>query len=800
MTDKISGLNWFTNKSVDAITPDLINKVLYGYGTDDDTASDIGTDTDIDDEAVIEDNTTNETNTDNTTTSANGTQAAGETTTETPQEPAYTEEEKEQLVNQLEQYIDQYLEVACEGLSIEEAAAFSEYMSGLTEEFAENYLNSKSGSAVNLDDAIEEYQQFIINEAAQWRAGNETASGTMSSLLNSTPDELYNNLIDEVEKALEGNNRIGTMEAETLKDLTADYLISTMLNGSTDTSLLKGINSAYSLDSDYLNLLSIVNKLKTETDAQTQLQLLNEAKEAFDAFVEKGQNMNNLKDTLIDGIEVRDTARAAEEKEQLREDILPMVDEYMEAYIQENPDLSEEEINQIYEYLKSSLDEFLDSEVSGEEKAGRMDTRLIVFLDGKIEQQQEVAAMLEELKANPTEKFDKMQALADEVMDDKFVSGVEKDELVDKTSDFLINQLLNDADCSDLLKNISSKYSSNEDYQNAVALVKQLKVSTNPDEMQELYDEAKASMSKFLDNYKGTALAKAIQASGPIEIDDTQKDRIMLNSTIAADYEANKSRSLGGRIATKDKMSRMEEVQAMAREDLNAVATALKEDLKEQLGSNYDEAKVSQWIINATNDTIALFTENNYEHDCSGDYNVPNDSQAFVWNYRGSIKKHKNEKGRWSYNVQALTNTFIEKFNESAKLNYTTGTDPSQNTYDKENVITNSVGNDYYLNKSYSNEDKSALFNQINSTLTSVSSALRTSLGAQGIDIEDINTIIDDSIAETLDDVTINIRNKTMFRNRSYSYNTVNLVDTFLAKVEEKAGLVKQIEEEDENQ
>lgn len=798
MTDKISGLNWFTNKSVEAITPDLINKVLYGYGTDDDTSTDIGTDTDVDDEAVIEDNTTNEANTDNTTTSTNETQEAEETT-ETPQEPAYTEEEKEQLVNELEQYIDQYLEIACEGLSIEEAEAFSEYMSGLTEEFAENYLNSKSGSAVNLDDAIEEYQQFIINEAAQWRAGNETASGTMSSLLNSTPDELYNNLIDEVEKALEGNNRIGTMEAETLKDLTADYLISTMLNGSTDTSLLKGINSAYSLDSDYLNLLSIVNKLKTETDAQTQLQLLNEAKEAFNAFVEKGQNMNNLKDTLIDGIEVRDTARAAEEKEQLREDILPMVDEYMEAYIQENPDLSEEEINQIYEYLKSSLDEFLDSEVSGEEKAGRMDTRLIVFLDGKIEQQQEVAAMLEELKANPTEKFDEMQALADEVIEDKFVSGVEKDELVDKTSDFLINQLLNDADCSDLLKNISSKYSSNEDYQNAVALVKQLKVSTNPDEMQELYDEAKASMSKFLDNYKGTALAKAIQASGPIEIDDTQKDRIMLNSTIAADYETNVSRSLGGRIATKDKMTRMEEVQAMARADLEAVATALKEDLQEQLGSDYDAAKVSQWIINATNDTIAMFTENNYEHDCSGDYNVPSDSQAFVWNYRGSIRKHKNEKGRWSYNVQALTNTFIEKFNEASKLSYTTGTDPSQNTYDKENVIANSVGNDYYLNKSYSNEDKTALFNQIKSTLTSVSTSLITNLSAQGIDIEDINTIIDDSIAETLDDVTINIQNKTLFRNRSYSYNTVNLVDTFLAKVEEKAGLVKQIEEE-ENQ
>ena len=349
--------------------------------------------------------------------------------------------------------------------------------------------------------------------------------------------------------------------------------------------------------------------------------------------------------------------------------------------------------------------------------------------------------MLEGLKEDPTGKFEELQALADEVLDDKFVSGLEKEELVGQTSDFLINQLLNDADASDLLNNISSRYSTNEDYQNAVALIKQLKASTDP-----------------LNNYTGSNIAKAIQASGPLEIKDEQKNRIIQNSTIGTDYTANVSRSLGGRVATKDKMSRMEEVQSMARADLDAVATALKEDLKEQLGSDYDEAKVSQWIINATNDTIAIFTQNNYEHDCSGDYNVPSDSQAFVWNYRGSIKKHKNEKGRWSYNVQALTNTFMEKFNEASKLNATTSTDPSKKSYDKENVIANSVGNDYYTNTSYSSStnksELTAFINQAKATLSSVSSALRTNLSSQGISIDDIDTIIDDSISETINELT----------------------------------------------
>ena len=369
-----------------------------------------------------------------------------------------------------------------------------------------------------------------------------------------------------------------------------------------------------------------------------------------------------------------------------------------------------------------------------------------------------------------------------------------------------------------MLKNISSRYSTNEDYQNAKALVDQLKAATDPDEIQELYDKATEAMDAFLNNYEGSDIAKAIQSTGPVEIGDEQKNRVIQNSTIGTDYSANVSRSLGGRIATKDKMSRMEEVQAMARADLEAVAASLKEDLKEQLGSNYDEAKVSQWIIDATNDTIAMFTENNYEHDCSGDYNVPSDSQAFVWNYRGSIKKHKNEKGRWSYNVQALTNTFMEKFNEASKLSSTTATDPTQKSYDKENVIANSVGNDYYINKNYTTTDATELINNAKSVLTEVSSALRTNLSQQGISVADIDTIIDDAMAETVDEVMdsdteLGINNGSLLKifgagipsnplakTVLYEYNTSDLVDTFLSKVEDKAELVKQIEvEEDEN-
>lgn len=834
MTDKISGLNWFSNKALDAVTPDLINKVLYGYGVDDtDTDSDIGKDTSVDDEVVLDENDTDAVEEDNKTEDTTSTEVDNNTTTNTdtttdttvtdtpaeevPAEPAYTAEEKAQLENDLAEYIDQYMEVASEGLSIEEAAAFDDYIKGITGDFVESYLSEHSGT-IDMMDATAAFEEYIMVEAENWKANNEVAGAQLESLMSADPTELYNALLDETEYSLQGNNRIGTQETETLKDMASDYIISTMLNGAVDTSLLSGISKNYATNSNYQKAKIAIDKMKNAGDSQTQLEYLNEAKEYLNAFMETGTNQNNLKNTLISGIDNRENQQLTEEKAQLKEDILPMVDVYMEEYIQANPDLSEEEINQVYEYLTNSLDEFIESEYDGEEKAGRLKTRLQVFLDGKIEQQKEVAAMMEDLKADPTGKFEELQALADEVLSDKFVSGLEKEDLVAKTSDFLINQMLNDADASDLLKNISSRYSTNEDYQNAKALVDQLKAATDPDEIQELYDKATEAMDAFLNNYEGSDIAKAIQSTGPVEIGDEQKNRVIQNSTIGTDYSANVSRSLGGRIATKDKMSKMEEVQAMARADLEAVAASLKEDLKEQLGSNYDEAKVSQWIIDATNDTIAMFTENNYEHDCSGDYNVPSDSQAFVWNYRGSIKKHKNEKGRWSYNVQALTNTFMEKFNETSKLSSTTATDPTQKSYDKENVIANSVGNDYYINKNYTTPDATELINNAKSVLTEVSSALRTNLSQQGISVADIDTIIDDAMAETVDEVMgsdteLGINNGSLLKifgagipsnplakTVLYEYNTRDLVDTFLSKVEDKAELVKQIEvEEDEN-
>ena len=83
--------------------------------------------------------------------------------------------------------------------------------------------------------------------------------------------------------------------------------------------------------------------MKNATDAQTQLQYLNEAKEYLNAFLENGTNLNNLKDTLISGINNRETQQLTEEKAQLKEDILPMVDTFIEDYIKENPDLTEEE-------------------------------------------------------------------------------------------------------------------------------------------------------------------------------------------------------------------------------------------------------------------------------------------------------------------------------------------------------------------------------------------------------------------------------------------------------------------------
>lgn len=805
MVDKI---NIFTSNGMPSL--DYINKFMYGNSSTSKSTSTtgIGQDTDTDDEGVLTDKST-DTSTTNTTTN---TSTGNTTSTDNPKgfpNDIYDDEQEQEIREKLNEYIDDYLETACDGLDFSGASAMETYVRSMTETFLEQYLAKQQEITIALTNLRAEYNAYMDDSVASWKTNNEAAMAAMEYAKGTDSSELYSNLMNSAEIALAGNNRFSDKEMTELKDQTVDYILSTMMDGNVDKAMLNGINTKYSVNSNYQKAVVAINKLKSETDPQKQLEYYNEAKENITQFLSYEANAANLKTVLANGVEANKAAKVEAEKAELKEDILPMVDIYIENYIKQNPDLSEEEIAQIQQFLNDSLDEFLTDEVSGEDKSGRLKTRLTTFLDGKIEQQNAVKAMMDNIKEDPMGLYDDMNALAKSVMSDKFVSNTEAEKLKDITSDFLINQLLLGADASDLLKNINSRYTTNTDYKNAVSLIKQLQSATNPEEIQELYNEAKAALTNFLGSVSGSDLANAIKNSGPIEVSDEQKNRIIGNSSIGADYTVNVTRTTG-KTKTKNKESILEDVQAMALQDMAAIAESLKAELKSSMGTNYDEEKVSDWIADAMTDTLAIFTENamgKENHASGGNYDLSSDEMSFVWGYRSSIKKHKNEDGRWTYNVQALANTFIDKFNEVSKNASLNSTDPSSKTYDIENVIGASVGNDYYTNKKYEDDDKTALINRAKATLTSVGTALRSNLTSQGISVDDIDNIIDDSITETVNEWQDNnpssrytgnnsLIKKLLAQMNQNSYNTADLINVFLAKVEEKAGLKKQTPEE----
>ena len=211
------------------------------------------------------------------------------------------------------------------------------------------------------------------------------------------------------------------------------------------------------------------------------------------------------------------------------------------------------------------------------------------------------------------------------------------------------------------------------------------------------------------------------------------------------------------------------------------------------VSSAYDEAEIQKYINDAINDTLATFTQNVSRRNGHGNYNTGADEQAFVF-----LRRSGTSKGRYVYNLQALTNTFLDNFNAASKTKNAAKNDPSQATYDKENVIADSLGNEYNRNVKVKNNDQTALYNTAKAKLQQVAAALKASLIAEGCNVSstEIDSIVNDSMQETMTTFNFNTTKPEglRFLSKDYfnyisnrnSFSTQELVDTFMNKVDVK--------------
>ena len=173
------------------------------------------------------------------------------------------------------------------------------------------------------------------------------------------------------------------------------------------------------------------------------------------------------------------------------------------------------------------------------------------------------------------------------------------------------------------------------------------------------------------------------------------------------------------------------------------------------------------------------------------------------------------------YNVKALIDTFVEKFNETSKIKSASKLDPSKATYDRENVIADSLGNDYDRNKSVKitggkndNAILAQLIEKAKEDFRKVAASVKQSLIAEGVPI--VGWVVAAAgVALSVLGMTTNIfgahwgqhnanagfycEEKSHSSKGRWGYDTATLVNVFLAKVDAKVAEEKEKERQKHN-
>ena len=407
-------------------------------------------------------------------------------------------------------------------------------------------------------------------------------------------------------------------------------------------------------------------------------------------------------------------------------------------------------------------------------------------------------AVKEDLKVEEDEietAYNSVIKVSDEAKANGNVGAEEKAAIVEAATGMVYQQLLADADVIPLLLALNPNYANTSQFTEIKSLIAKIKTSTDYEEINKLVAEVQEKIKKMLDSFSGEQLTVAVDRTKPVEIDSEMKDDALYNSTIGSDYDANVSRSSG---YGKQNDDRLKEIQEQAKKDIAAYVESLKAQLKAQLGAGYDEAAIDEIVKSATNDTIALFTENieRYKDD---DYWVDENKIGFCFERRSCTKK-----GRYCYNLQSLINTFTKFFNEAAKVYNDEKNDPTKITYDKEDVIAASLGNEYTRSEKISSGDKSVVLATAKSKLMTVSLQIQAQLSSKGCKVPTsvITTLLDESMRETLDNIDVfktHDYDLYFFKNeRKFNVNIKAMVDDFMQRFDDKLEKVKGHSDDDE--
>lgn len=647
-----------------------------------------------------------------------------------------------------DEYIEQYMTEHME-LSDLERSGMQSLISTSAANFAAEYIAANPQGPYDMSKVADAFTAKMEQAIADNKNALDAVNASMDGYKNNV-DTNYESMLNLANTAMDNKN-ITNSEWNQVKNKAEQYLMGMLLNGQVDTDFMKSISPNYTKNTYYADALSVINEIKNETDPIKIQQLLTKAQNSISKFLDSLNKTN-----VVNGIQ-----GYAQEKEEavINNKINELADVWVESAITAN--MSDDEKAEIKAFAEACKSKFAARIAEKGGSSELTDAQLVAefsnFMTEKYAELQRVQDGVAKSADGIDSSYNNLVKITDDAKSNGNIASKEKADIVAAGVDLIMRQMLSDVENIGLLQGLNSDYKSTTDFKTLQTIITKIKASADPDEIVELKKQAEELLTKMLDANSGDKLVTAVNYIRPVQVTGQTRENTVNNSAIASDYQAGASRTSS---YGKQNDESLAQIQTLARQDLQAIAESLKAELKAEYGDAYDEATVQKYINDAINDTISSFT-NNIERTAKGrksDYAVGTDKMSFVF-----LRKKGTKSGRYTYNVQALTNAFLDNFNKVSQEKHAAKLDPSKATYDFENVIADSIGNDYDRNKTVTvkghRDDKNALaqlIEQAKAQLKKVAAAMKASLLAEGVQVSssDIDKILEESISATIESMT----------------------------------------------
>ncbi len=654
-----------------------------------------------------------------------------------------------------DEYIEKYIQQNPE-LSAAEKSALVVYL----KEQATEYINEAVKNNMTDTDAMSAALKTKLDEAIQTRNETQAKVNEKMELYKNSVDSNFDNLAEYTDKA--DDDYVTSNEFNEMKQQTVNYLMGAIMNGSEDADFMKNFDVDYKNNANYQTALKAIEELKSCADPAKMDELITTAETALSNFLGK-QNVDGTSklNNAVVAKDAADTKAEADAKTaELKTKLASVNDQLLESMSNMKTrtgmwgnytnKYSSDDIQNYEARLNKILDKFI-SEYTGD--GTNIEAEYKAYIE-ELEAQNQSA--LTRAENDIVDSADSYQNLKDVINNaGTYVNGEEEANIISTTVDFIINELSQGKYDISLLAQIYPEYASDSNFTEAKSLIDGLESSITREEDLEKVKQLLTTMMQSVgaDKISDGVKNKEVPAISISDIDYEQFTSSIPGYDDNASWETSRFRKSS---------SAKDAIQDLAKQQLESLKPQLMAMLKEQLGADYDEAKINDMLDDAIYQTINDFSESGF-----------------------GTKKSGLLKRRGTVNIKQIVDAFLTKFQEIS-ANKAEGTASGKNPVGLEEIMADTSLSDAFQDKSSKKiRDKSAakleVKTQINIIANQLKAKLKDELGSN-YNSSQINSLVEQAtlnVVNSLEPTNYKGGFLNLFNRSAYVINTNDIANKF---------------------